>query len=59
LGTDTPGKNAAENGRYLDGLKVLVKDLRQKGINDSVVVAHAIADYRRTFLNDPTRVLKL
>lgn len=59
LGTDTPGTTAEENGKYLDGLKMLVKDLRQKGINDSAVVAHAIADYRRTFMNDPTKVLKL
>ncbi|KAF2084856.1 hypothetical protein K490DRAFT_68268 [Saccharata proteae CBS 121410] len=53
---DTPELDA----RYRQGLRQVLKELkREKHVKDVEVVASAIAEYRRQFLGDPTRVLVL
>jgi hypothetical protein len=37
----------------------VLKDLREKNTKDPDVVAAAIAEYRRKFLQDPSRVLNI
>ena len=59
LGTQNPGRTPAEEKQWVEGLKTLLKDLRQRNTRNLNDVATEIADYRRKFLNDPTRILVL
>ncbi|KAF3035812.1 hypothetical protein E8E12_004993 [Didymella heteroderae] len=59
LGTANPGKTQAEKQQWNDGLRSVLKDLRQKNIKDPNGIAREIAKYRRQFLNDDTRVVNL
>ncbi|KAF2469446.1 uncharacterized protein BDR25DRAFT_343794 [Lindgomyces ingoldianus] len=57
LGTANPGKTPEEKQRWNDGLRLVLKELRQRNIKDPNVVAEEIAKYRRQFLHDDTRVV--
>ncbi|KAF1833605.1 hypothetical protein BDW02DRAFT_580226 [Decorospora gaudefroyi] len=59
LGTANPGKTSEEKQRWNDGLRGVLKELRQKNIKDPNGIAAEIARYRRQFLNDDTRVVNL
>lgn len=59
LGTANPGKTQEEKQLWNDGLRSVLKDLRQKNIKDPNGIAREIAQYRRQFLNDDTRVVNL
>lgn len=59
LGTANPGKTQEEKQRWNDGLRSVLKDLRQKNIKDPNGIAREIAKYRRQFLDDDTRVVNL
>ncbi|KAI4678495.1 uncharacterized protein J4E84_008751 [Alternaria hordeiaustralica] len=59
LGTANPGKTSEEKQRWNDGLRGVLKELRQKNIKDPNGIAVEIARYRRQFLNDDTRVVNL
>ncbi|KAF1816674.1 hypothetical protein P152DRAFT_388404 [Eremomyces bilateralis CBS 781.70] len=59
LGTKNPGQTEDERKKWTEGLKEVVKVLRQRGVNDPELVAKEIANYRRRFLGDETRVLNL
>ena len=59
LGTNNPGRSDDEKSQWTDGLRAVLKELRSKGVRDPGPVALAIADYRRRFFNDQSRVLDL
>ncbi|KAF3010945.1 hypothetical protein E8E13_010283 [Curvularia kusanoi] len=59
LGTANPGKTQEEKQQWNDGLRSVLKDLRQQNIKDPNGIAREIAKYRRQFLNDDTRVVNL
>ncbi|KAH6643536.1 hypothetical protein C7974DRAFT_381731 [Boeremia exigua] len=59
LGTANPGKTQEEKQQWNDGLRSVLKDLRQRSIKDPNGIAREIAKYRRQFLNDDTRVVNL
>ena len=59
LGTANPGKTPEEKQGWNDGLRQVLKELRKKSIKDPNGIAVEIAKYRRTFLNDATRVINL
>ncbi|KXT06820.1 hypothetical protein AC578_7256 [Pseudocercospora eumusae] len=58
IGTErTPARTQADEKRWNDGLATLVKQLRASNVKDVAAIAHRIAEYRRAFTEDPTRVL--
>ncbi|OCK79457.1 hypothetical protein K432DRAFT_299828, partial [Lepidopterella palustris CBS 459.81] len=59
LGTANPGRTEEEKQQWTEGLKLVLRQLRQKDTKDPDVVATEIANFRRQFLKDPTRVLNL
>lgn len=59
LGTTNPGRTDEERSQWAEGLKGILKELRQKNVKDPNVVAIEIANYRRRFLKDPTKVLNI
>ncbi|KAL6711586.1 hypothetical protein ACN47E_004520 [Coniothyrium glycines] len=59
LGTANPGKTPEEKQKWNDGLRGVLKELRTKNIKDPNGIAVEIANYRRQFLNDITRVVNL
>ncbi|KAF2438500.1 hypothetical protein P171DRAFT_436974 [Karstenula rhodostoma CBS 690.94] len=59
LGTANPGKTTEERQRWNDGLRGVLKALRQKNTKDPNGIAMEIANYRRQFLQDDTRVVNL
>ncbi|KAF2272345.1 uncharacterized protein EI97DRAFT_385907 [Westerdykella ornata] len=59
LGTANPGKTPEERQQWNDGLKLVLQELRRKSIKDPNGIAVEIANYRRQFLKDDTRVVNL
>lgn len=60
LGTSIPtALNQIQRQEYVKGLSKIVSDLRSRNVGDGTEIASAILTYRRTFLNDPSRVLDL
>ncbi|KAF1973760.1 hypothetical protein BU23DRAFT_123632 [Bimuria novae-zelandiae CBS 107.79] len=59
LGTANPGKTAEERLRWNDGLRSVLKNMRQRNMRDPNGIAIEIANYRRQFLQDDTRVVNL
>jgi hypothetical protein len=59
LGTANPGKTSEEKQRWNDGLRGVLKDLRQRNIKDPNGIAAEIARFRREFLKDDTRVVNM
>ncbi|KAF2124221.1 hypothetical protein P153DRAFT_426669 [Dothidotthia symphoricarpi CBS 119687] len=59
LGTANPGKTPEAKQKWNDGLRGVLKELRQKNIKDPNGIAEEIAKYRREFLDDDTRVVNL
>ncbi|KAM3417105.1 hypothetical protein BST61_g8681 [Cercospora zeina] len=61
MGTErTPARNAEEDKRWKEGLSLLIRELRTTNIGrDAGLIAQRIAEYRRSFVNDPTRVVLL
>lgn len=58
IGTEhTPARTSEDEKRWKDGLAALVKQLRANNIKDVATIAHRIAEYRRSFVADPSRVL--
>ena len=59
LAITNPGKTPDEKQQWNDGLRSVLKELRQKNIKDPNGIAQEIAKYRRQFLDDDTRVVNL
>jgi hypothetical protein len=59
LGTANPGKSPEERFRWNEGLRDVLKELRQRNIKDPNGIAMEIARYRREFLKDDSRVVNL
>ena len=59
LGTANPGKTPEERQSWNDGLRGVLKNLRQKNSKDPNGIAEEISKYRRQFLQDDTRVINL
>lgn len=59
LGTANPGRTEEERVQWTKGLRAVLNDLRSRKIKDPEVVAAQITDYRREFLNDPSKILNL
>ncbi|KAI5362534.1 putative zinc-finger domain-containing protein [Septoria linicola] len=61
MGTErTPARNPEEDQRWKEGLQNLVRELRTTNFGrDAGLIAQRIAEYRRSFVNDPTRVVLL
>lgn len=61
LGTSRiPAKGPAEEKRWKEGLGAVVKHLRTtKFGNDANAIAARIAEYRRDFVGDPSKILNL
>ncbi|KAL9086827.1 MAG: hypothetical protein Q9165_006974 [Trypethelium subeluteriae] len=59
MGTLNPGRNEEEKKEWTNGLRNVIKALREKGTSDAEIVAKEIADYRRDFLKDTTNTLNV
>ena len=59
MGTMNPGRTEKARKEWTDGLKLVIKSLREKGAQDPEIVAKEIADYRRRFLGDPSIILNI
>ncbi|KAK7569370.1 hypothetical protein IWX47DRAFT_840988 [Phyllosticta citricarpa] len=59
LGIVNPGRTQEDQDLWRAGLRQILKNLREQGVKSGEAVAKAIADYRREFLKDPSRVLNL
>jgi hypothetical protein len=59
LGTANPGKTQEERNKWNEGLRQVLKELRQNNIKDPNGIAAEIAKYRRQFFQDDTRVVNL
>ncbi|KAF2758921.1 hypothetical protein EJ05DRAFT_326466 [Pseudovirgaria hyperparasitica] len=59
LGTTNPGRTDEEQSEWKEGLKGVLKTLKQSKTHELNLIVNAIANYRRDFLKDPTRILNL
>ncbi|KAF9640778.1 hypothetical protein BFW01_g12584 [Lasiodiplodia theobromae] len=59
LGIVNPGRTPEEQEKWRADLKQVLKGLREQNVKDAESVAAAIANYRREFLQDPSRVLNI
>jgi hypothetical protein len=61
LGTERmPANDPATEKKWRDGLTAVIKDLRKTPqMQDVGAIAKRIAQYRREFIGDPTRILLL
>lgn len=59
MGATNPGRSSEEKSKWNAGLRTLLMQLGAAGTRDASTMAAAIAEYRRTFLADPTKVLNL
>ena len=57
LGTSNPGNTPEDRQRWNDGLRAVLKELRQNNIKDPNGIAVEIARFRRQFFNDDSRVV--
>ncbi len=53
------GTTPEEKDSYINGLRSLILDLRERKIKDLDAIAEAIVQYRLRFLDDSSRVLPL
>jgi hypothetical protein len=56
---EVEGTTQQQKDAYSAGLRNTIMDLKEKGIKDFATVAQGIAAFRRSFLGDQTRVVKL
>lgn len=54
---NTPARTKEELARWTAGLQDLIKTLKAAGVRDAAPIAASIAQYRREFIGDPTRVI--
>jgi len=59
LASAKEGKTEAEQALYNQGLREEIEKLKAQGIKDFMTVIAGIVAYRRKFLGDESRVLKL
>lgn len=59
LASVVEGSTEEERNNYNRGLRQTIASMREQGIKDFETVVTGIASYRRQFLGDDTRVLKL
>ena len=59
MGTTKPGRIKEGEKGWANGLKLVLKSLRDRGVQDGEIVAKEIADYRRKFLGDPSMILDI
>lgn len=58
--TDTPARDSEEQNRWTAGLSAMIKELRETSDGkDAALIAARIAQFRRSFVGDPTKVLRL
>ncbi|KAF2431454.1 hypothetical protein EJ08DRAFT_587413 [Tothia fuscella] len=57
--SENDSTNAERREEWSTGLREVIAELRRDSIRDTNIVASRIADFRRKFFNDPTRVLNL
>ena len=53
------GATSEDQKAFISGLRQLIMDLRNRKISGMTDIASAIAVYRRNFLQDDSRVIKL
>ena len=53
------GASAEDQDKFLTGLKMLIIDLRTRNVASMSDIATSIAEYRKRFLGDESRVLPL
>jgi hypothetical protein len=56
---ENEGTTEEEQEKYINGLREMIIELKKRGEKDLVVVAKAIAAYRRKFLGSEDRVVRL
>ena len=55
-----PADTAEDDQKWKDGLTEVIKQLRTTDLGTDVrMIAERIAEYRRDFIGDPSRVLRL
>lgn len=54
-----PAKTADEQARYKDGLRNVLQQMRDEGNLETEAVAMRVAEYRRSFIADPSNILGL
>jgi hypothetical protein len=54
-----PGQTTEERQKWNEGLRQVLKDLRQRKMQDPNGIAMEIVKYRRQFFDDNTRVVNL
>jgi hypothetical protein len=60
MGTkNTPTRTKEEAERWNTGLQALIRTMKAADIRDAATIAARIAEYRRQFLGDPSRVITL
>ena len=59
LGTSNPCRTPEEQSQWTEGLRAVLRDLRQNHANNLDVVATEIANYRRRFVNDASKILNI
>ena len=57
LGTSNPGNTPEDRQRWNDGLRAVLKELRQNNIKDPNGIAIEISRFRRQFFHDDFRVV--
>ena len=58
MGTkNIPAHGPDETQRWNAGLQEVIKGLKAANVRDAITIAARIADYRREFVKDPTRVI--
>lgn len=61
LGTESiPAYTVEEKQKWRDGLSEVIQELRNTDMGqDAIAIASRIAEYRRQFVGDPTKILNL
>ncbi|KAF1988708.1 hypothetical protein K402DRAFT_327988, partial [Aulographum hederae CBS 113979] len=57
LGTANPGQNDEEKKLWTDGLREVIRKLRETQTRDPEVVAAEISSFRRAFLKDASKIV--
>ncbi|KAF2673926.1 hypothetical protein BT63DRAFT_410873 [Microthyrium microscopicum] len=58
-GTECPTNDPKDQEKWNIGIRAIVEDFQKSGNQDPNVIASKIADYRRVFVGDSTRILNL
>ena len=60
MGTEhVPVRSQADREKWNNGLQMVIRDLKRAYVKDAATIAARIAEYRRAFVEDPTKVVYL